>query len=240
VQLQGVGVRYGRRAPWVLRDVALELPAGALVQVTGSNGAGKSSLLRVLAGVLRPGAGSVRGRPAVVGWAPERFPAEQQVAAGSYLLAQARVRGLGAAASRQAVDREAARLHLTPLLGTPLPELSKGSAQKVGLAQALLVPPGLLLLDEPWSGLDADARRAVPGLVREVLDDGGRVVVTDHHRQAGALAPDRLWHVGGGRVEPGPPATAGGTVRVEVDVAAEDAAGLLADLRGRGLDPRTR
>ncbi len=243
MQLRGIGVRYGRRAPWVLRDVTLDLPAGALVQVTGRNGAGKSSLLRVLAGVLGPGAGTVAGRPRVVGWAPERFPAEQQVSAGSYLLAQARVRGLDAAAARDAVEREAARLFLEPLLATPLPQLSKGSAQKVGLAQALLVAPGLLVLDEPWSGLDADARSAVPGLVREVLDAGGRVVVTDHHRQAAALAPDRHWQVAAGRVEDVPPERPPlppTVVTVEVDVPAAAAPALLADLRARGLDPRTR
>ena len=61
MQLSAVGVRYGRRAPWVLREVSLNLPAASLVEVTGRNGAGKSSLLRVLAGVLPPAAGVVIG-----------------------------------------------------------------------------------------------------------------------------------------------------------------------------------
>jgi len=69
------------------------------------------------------------------------------------------------------VQREAERLGLGPLLEVPLAQLSKGSAQKVGLAQALLVPPGLLVLDEPWSGLDAAARDAVPDVARGG-DDG--------------------------------------------------------------------
>jgi len=234
-----VGVRYGRRAPWVLEQVALVLPTGTLVEVTGRNGTGKSSLLRVLAGVQRPAAGTVLGRPPVVGWAPERFPSAQPCTAGAYLRAQARMRGLDARGAAQAVDREAQRLHLGALLATPLGELSKGSAQKVGLAQALLVRPGLLVLDEPWAGLDGDARTAVPGIVREVLTDGGRVAVTDHQQQAGTLSPDQRWHVEGGAViERAPKAT--GRVVVEVELPAVDAPGLLAALQDRGLSPRLR
>lgn len=238
MELRSVGVRYGRRAPFVLRDVDLALPAGALVEVTGRNGAGKSSLLRVLAGVLAPATGSVVGRPAVVGWAPERFPVEQPRRTGDYLRGQARVRGLGAGADR-AVERETERLGLQPLLAVPLAQLSKGSAQKVGLAQALLVPPDLLVLDEPWSGLDAAARAAVPEVVREVVARGGSVAVADHQQQVAALAPDLRWQVERGAVTSeavGAPAT----VRVEVDVSAADAPALLAELRRRGLLPRHR
>lgn len=133
----------------MLREVSLNLPAASLVEVTGRNGAGKSSLLRVLAGVLPPAEGAVVGRPEVVGWAPERFPAGQQFPAAVYLLAQACIRGLDAGGARQAVEREVQRLHLGDLLAVPLPELSRGSAQKVGLAQALLVRPERLVLDEP-------------------------------------------------------------------------------------------
>lgn len=243
MDLMGLGVRYGRRAPWVLEQVTLTLPPGALVEVTGRNGAGKSSLLRVLAGVLAPGAGRVLGRPSVVGWAPERFPVTQAMSTGEYLRAQARVRGLAADADR-AVQREAERLGLGPLLGVPLTQLSKGSAQKVGLAQALLVPPGLLVLDEPWSGLDAAARDAVPELVRQVVQTGGSVAVADHQQQVAALAPELRWHVEGGTVADVPvrqaPVGVGRRVTVEVELAAEQAPEVLSELRRRGLAPRVR
>ena len=114
------------------------------------------------------------------------------------------------------------RFGLGPLMHAPLAELSKGSAQKVGLAQALLVPPGLLVLDEPWSGLDADARAAVPEVVQQVVRSGGTVVVADHQQQVAALSPDLRWHVegGAGRGGPGPgrrvsAATAGGRGRAD-------------------------
>lgn len=239
MELSGLGVRYGRRSPWVLEGVSLTLAEGELVEVTGRNGAGKSSLLRVLAGVLAPARGQVLGRPAVVGWAPERFPVAQAMRAGEYLRAQARVRGLGAGAEA-AVQREAARLGLAPLLDVPLSQLSKGSAQKVGLAQAMLVPPGLLVLDEPWSGLDAAARDAVPELVRQVLDAGGSVAVADHHQQVAALAPAVRWHVEGGTVAEVAVRPPGSRILVEVELSAEQAPDVLSELRRRGLAPRVR
>ncbi|MER6694632.1 ATP-binding cassette domain-containing protein [Streptomyces minutiscleroticus] len=62
MRLEGVGLRYGRRGPWVLRDVHLELPPGRLIRAQGGNGCGKSALLRVVAGVARPDRGRVSGR----------------------------------------------------------------------------------------------------------------------------------------------------------------------------------
>lgn len=227
----------------MLQQVTLALPVGALVEVTGRNGAGKSSLLRVLAGVLQPAAGVVWGRPQVVGWAPERFPAVQAMSTGSYLRAQAQVRGLADRAD-WAAQREAERFGLGALLAVPLAQLSKGSAQKVGLAQALLVPPGLLVLDEPWSGLDAAAREAVPDVVRQVVYGGGSVVVADHQQQVAALAPDVRWQVEGGRVAEVPvtrdPATDAPHVMVEVEVPADQTQEVLSELSRRGLDPRVR
>lgn len=243
VDLLGLGVRYGHRSPWVLQDVTLTLPAGALVEVAGRNGAGESSLLRVLAGVLAPAAGAVLARPGVVGWVPERFPTAQAMRTGEYLRAQARVRGLSSGVER-AVQREAGRWGLGPLLEFPLAQLSKGSAQKVGLAQALLVAPGLLVLDEPWSGLDAAARAAVPEVVRQVVAAGGSVAVADHQQQVAALAPDVCWLVEGGAVTDVPvrPAQPPGSRRVVVEVELDEgqAPDVLDELRRRGLAPRVR
>lgn len=243
MKVRGVGVRYGRRSPWVLQQVTLSLPEGILVEVTGRNGAGKSSLLRVLAGVLAPRAGVVLGRPAVVGWVPERFPAAQSLRTGEYLHAQARVRGRFGGVER-AVGREAERVGLQPLLDVPLAQLSRGSRQKVGLAQALLVQPGLLVLDEPWSGLDVAARAVVPELVREVVQAGGSVVVADHQQQVEALSPDLRWHVEDGAVttasSPDTRAVRPGNRVVEVEVPVADAEEVMAALRRRGLAPRLR
>jgi ABC-type multidrug transport system ATPase subunit len=199
VRFDQVWFRYGRGAPWTLRDVGLTVDPGETVVVLGRNGAGKSTLLQVAAGVLRPVRGAVTGRPRTIGWVPERFPAEQPWTAGQYLSRMAAVRGVRDAAP---VRRWAERLLLTEHLGTRLADLSKGTAQKVGLAQALLVPPDLLVLDEPWEGLDAAARTLIPGLVAEVTGAGGAVLVSDHRGEITGLPGAIRWTVADGTVRP--------------------------------------
>lgn len=186
MRLDGVGFRYRRRTPWVLREVSLTLPRGGIVEVSGRNGSGKSTLLRLLAGVLRPGAGRVLGRPARVGYAPEFFPARQPFTAAAYLTHMARVRAVPDPA--RALERWVEPLHLGPLLAVPLAELSKGSAHKIGLTQALLAEPELLVLDEPFAGLDAQTRARLPGLLAELAAGGTTIVASDHGGELRGLA----------------------------------------------------
>ncbi|MGW4643782.1 ATP-binding cassette domain-containing protein [Sphaerisporangium sp. NPDC004334] len=198
MRLANLSFRYARRAPWVLHEVGLDLPPGTIAEVTGRNGAGKSTLLRLLAGTTPPTQGHVTGRPPVVGYAPEIFPVEQPFTVAAYLARMAGVRGL----TPTAIDPWVERLGMAALLEVPLGDLSKGSAHKVGLAQALLAPPGLLILDEPFSGLDAQARAELPAIMEEVVATGGIVVVSDHQNGlAGHRGVLRL-HVGDRTVRP--------------------------------------
>lgn len=213
--LDGVWFRYARRAPWALRDARASVTPGQTVVVLGPNGAGKSTLLQLAAGVLRPSQGAVRDRPPVVGWVPERFPADQPFTALGYLRAMAALRRVPPAAA----DRWIERLGLTEHTGTPLGALSKGTAQKVGLAQALLVLPGLLVLDEPWEGLDARARTLVPEIVAEVTEAGGMVLVSDHRGEITGLPDAVHWSVTAGtlHVDPVPVAVASSPARAGAD-----------------------
>ena len=188
--------RYVRRAPWTLTVVNAHVRPGETVVVLGRNGAGKSTLLQLAAGVLEPVRGAVRNRPAVVGWVPERFPAEQPFTAEQYLLRMAALRGGGD------VEHWLDRLQLNEHRHTRLADLSKGTAQKVGLAQALLVRPGLLVLDEPWEGLDSVARELIPAIVGEVTSAGGAVLVSDHRGEIANLPGAIRWSVAESTVRP--------------------------------------
>lgn len=106
MRLDGVGLRYGRRGPWVLRDVHLELPPGRLIRAQGGNGGGKSTLLRVVAGAARPGRGRVLDRPARTAYVPERFPPALPFTAREYLRLMGRLHGLPVAEA----ERRGARL----------------------------------------------------------------------------------------------------------------------------------
>ncbi len=178
------------------------MDAGQVAVVLGRNGAGKTTLLSAAAGLLRPDRGRIVDRPGRVGWVPERFPAGQPYRVRSYLVGMGRIRGLRAAAASAEVDRWASRLHLEPYLDVRLAEVSKGTAQKVGLIQALVARPDLLVLDEPWEGLDKPTREEVPQIIAEVLADGGAVLVSDHLGEVERLPDAVHWHVRDGRVRP--------------------------------------
>jgi ABC-2 type transport system ATP-binding protein len=234
VRFERVAFRYARRAGWTLHEVDQVVEPGQTVVVLGRNGAGKSTLLQLAAGVLRPSRGAIHDRPAVVGWVPERFPADQPFTAGGYLHRMAQVRGQ---LDPAVVDRWIERLLLSEHAGTRMADLSKGTAQKVGLAQALLVRPGLLVLDEPWEGLDAVARTLIPDIVAEVTTAGGAVLVSDHRGEITSLPGARHWTVAGGTVtaaQDGSEDERDDEVIVEVAVRRADADQAVVRLRAAG------
>ncbi|WP_435058926.1 ATP-binding cassette domain-containing protein [Streptomyces sp. bgisy060] len=200
MRLERVGRRHGPRGRWVLREVSLELPTAALVRVVGANGSGKSTLLRLFAGIDAPGEGRVTGRPARTAYVPERFPAALPFTAVDYLVHLGRVQGLDQAAARTRAGEWLERFAVGTHAGTALAELSKGTSQKVAVAQALLADPALLVLDEAWTGLDPDARTVLDAAVRERLAAGTTVVFVDHDPRRLEGEADVVYGVVRGRV----------------------------------------
>jgi ABC-type Mn2+/Zn2+ transport system ATPase subunit len=200
MRLEAVGKRYGVREPWVVRGVSADLPAGRLVRVAGRNGSGKSTLLRVVAGVSRPSAGSITGRPHT-GYVPERFPGGLPFTGREYLLHLARVHGLRGEAGRRRVAHWLDRLGAAGYADQSLGSMSKGMCQKMAVAQALLPSPGLLVLDEAWTGLDQAARGELDIAVTERVAAGGTVLFVDHDPARLAGREDERWNFdGAGRV----------------------------------------
>ncbi|MGP3948721.1 ATP-binding cassette domain-containing protein [Streptomyces sp. 7N604] len=199
LRLQAVSKRYGS-GDWILRDVDVEAPAGEVVALAGGNGSGKSTLLRIAVGLSRPTRGTVAGRPPVVGYVPDRFSPNERMSAVAYLTHMGRVRGLTTSVASSQAHRLLDRLALVGGKEAPLRSLSKGNAQKVALAQALLVEPGLLVLDEPWSGLDADAHGVLAEIMSEVAGAGGTVIFTDHRESVTRARASRTYTVSKGRV----------------------------------------
>lgn len=177
-----VGHRYGR-GPWVLDRLDAELAFGTVVAVSGANGTGKSTVLRILAGVQRPRRGVVHGRPARVAYVPERLE-PPVVRVGRWFAELARLRG----SVPDSVAWQLAALGTTVPDDALLSSLSKGTVRKVLLADALAAPAPLLVLDEPWADLDAAGAAALSGALRRRAADGALVVVADHTGAGRALA----------------------------------------------------
>lgn len=154
--------------------------AGELLALVGSNGSGKSTVLKLMVGLSRPSSGTVRRDARVVSYVPEVFASHDRLSASAYLRHMGRIRGLSSSAARNRAGELLDRLALSGGADTPMRKLSKGNAQKVALAQALLDPPQLLVLDEPWAGLDATAHATLRELLTETAGQGAAVAFTEH------------------------------------------------------------
>jgi ABC-type multidrug transport system ATPase subunit len=134
IRLAGVGKRYPGNPRWVLRDVDLSLAGGALIAVSAANGAGKSTLLRIIAGLSLPTTGAVTGRPAIIGYVPERLPASLPMTVRQYLTHMGRIRGLSSAKTARRVAELVELLSVAPHPDAEMRTLSKGNTQKVAVA----------------------------------------------------------------------------------------------------------
>ena len=187
VEVEGLERRYGGFL--ALRGVSFAIERG-IVGLLGPNGAGKSTTMKILTGFLAPTAGraTVCGCDVVadpigarrhLGYLPENAPAYDDMHVRGYLAFIARVRGLGPAERERAIERCAEECGFTDRLDQRISTLSRGYRQRVGLAQALLHSPPILILDEPTSGLDPNQIVEIRSLIRKV--GATRTVILSTH-----------------------------------------------------------
>ena len=188
---------YGRTE--ALRGVGLELAEGELFGLLGPNGAGKSTLVKIACGLVRPTTGSARiaGAPAgsleahrALGYLAElfRFP-EWQTADEVLGLHQSLAESAGGAAERAELLE---LVGLSEAADRPVGQMSKGMQQRLGIAQAMVGSPRLLLLDEPTSALDPAGRRTVRRLLEELRSRGVAVLLNSHLLSEVELVCDRV------------------------------------------------
>ena len=174
VQLEHINKHFGQQH--VLRDVTLDIPEGQVLGLLGPNGAGKSTLMKILIGLVKPDSGSTQV-PEHIGYLPENNPLYEEMYVVEYLLFLAKLEGVETPGER--VEDLIDRVGLTPERHKHIRELSKGYRQRVGLAQALLGDPDLLILDEPTTGLDPNQLVEIRSLIRTIGRD--RTVILSTH-----------------------------------------------------------
>ncbi|MET0234132.1 MAG: ABC transporter ATP-binding protein [Kibdelosporangium sp.] len=196
--VEGVRKRYTRAGPWVLDGVDMKIEPGAVTVIVAGNGIGKSTLLRIVAGASLPTAGRVTGIPDTVGYIPERAPAAMRMTARQYLKHVGRMRGMSSGEVHARIGDLADRLALAPGPDVPISALSKGNGQKVAIMQAFLRPPGLLVVDEPATGLDAPAKAELANLMTEAERNGAAILLSAH--ESAVPAGGRLYRLRDGRL----------------------------------------
>ena len=172
VQIAHINKSFGRQQ--VLKDVSLTIPEGQVLGLLGPNGAGKSTLMKIILGLWKADGGSVVA-PAQIGYLPENNPLYEEMYVVEYLRFMAKM--TNQKSPSVLVDELIERVGLTPERHKHIRELSKGYRQRVGLAQALLGDPSLLILDEPTTGLDPNQLAEIRSLIRD-LAHGPK---TDNH-----------------------------------------------------------
>lgn len=192
--LRADGIRKRFEARWILRDASLGLAAGEVVLVVGRNGSGKTTFARILATLLEPDAGQIyfddvplpqsrREARRSMGFASHRPLLYLGLTPLENLTLFGRLAGLRDPGKRALGLLE--RLQMGPFAKTPVERFSRGMLQRVALARAFLGDPRLLLLDEPYTGLDEDGTAELNALLREARDRGAASLIVTHD-------PDRL------------------------------------------------
>ncbi|MCH8236941.1 MAG: ABC transporter ATP-binding protein [Proteobacteria bacterium] len=187
IALKALTKRFG---PLVAVDgISLTVAAGEVLCFLGPNGAGKSTTMRMITGFIEPTSGTVEvagldvTRHPVeikrrIGYLPEGAPTYGDMTPGSYLGFIAEIRGFDGAEKRRRIDEVVEKIELAAVIHQPIETLSKGFKRRVGLAQAMLHDPDVLIMDEPTDGLDPNQKQQVRSLIREMSEQKAIIIST--------------------------------------------------------------
>ncbi|SEL06018.1 ABC-2 type transport system ATP-binding protein [Stigmatella aurantiaca] len=225
IRIEGLTKSYGNAL--ALRGVSFQVPRGQVVGFLGPNGAGKSTTMKILSGFVTPTSGTahINGIDVVedsvvsrrlIGYLPENNPLYEEMMVLDYLEFAADVRGVPRIRRKERIRSAVERCGLGSVLGKDIQQLSKGYRQRVGIAQAILHEPDLLILDEPTSGLDPNQIVEIRNLIRdlgrektvllsthilsEVQSTCSRVLIISDGRVVADDSPEQLSTAQGGTV----------------------------------------
>jgi heme exporter protein A len=191
--LSAEGLRHAFGRVVALDDVSFTLAPGQTLTIFGPNGAGKTTLLKVLAGVIRPqgGAAHVTGGRRAIGWIGHHSHLYGHLTVLENLVFWASLYGVPAARRRERAGEALRRLAIADRAAQPVWSLSRGLVQRAAIAKALIHEPRVLLLDEPFTGLDLAAAAELRALLGELRGAGRALVVATHNVDEGVeLATD--------------------------------------------------
>ena len=189
LEIQSISKQYGRKAPFSLQNVDLTFTPG-IVGLLGPNGAGKSTLMNIIATLLKPTNGrilwndqDIQKQPnalrRVLGYLPQDFGVYPNLNAIEFLNYMAALKGLSNAAAKKRIDELLHLLNLETAAHRPIGGYSGGMRQRVGIAQALLNDPQLLIVDEPTVGLDPGERIRFRNLLADLASE--RIIILSTH-----------------------------------------------------------
>lgn len=214
VDIQGLTKRFGPIT--AVDDVSFQVSRGEVLGFLGPNGAGKSTTMKMITGFLTPDAGTITidgddvdEHPVRVkhklGYLPEGAPLYADMTPLAFLRFIGRVRGLAGAKLEDRIDKVVEQVHLAQVLDQSIETLSKGFKRRVGIAQAILHDPPVLILDEPTDGLDPNQKHEVRDLIRDMAREKAIVLSTHILEEVDAVCSRALIIAAGRIVSDGTP-----------------------------------
>ena len=208
IEARGLRKKFG--SIQAVDGIDLTVSAGEVLGFLGPNGAGKSTTMRMLTGFLEADSGSVQLAGVALdedplearrrmGYLPEGAPAYPDMTVRDFLMFIAQARGFLGAEARRRMDEAVERIHLQQVLGQTIDTLSKGFKRRVGLAQALLHDPPVLILDEPTDGLDPNQKFEVRKLITEMSAEKSIIISTHILEEVDAVC-SRAMIIAAGRI----------------------------------------
>jgi ABC-2 type transport system ATP-binding protein len=208
IEAEGLTKYYGSFT--AIEDVTFRVARGSITTFLGPNGAGKSTTLKILTGFLAPtrGTSRVAGHDMMedrlagsrkLGYLSENGPLYPEMTPATFLRYIGRIRDLAGGGLSEALERAADRCQLEEVWNKPIRKLSRGFRQRVGLAQAILHDPEVLVLDEPTSGLDPNQIAVVRDLIRGFAQDKAILISTHYLQEVEAIA-DHVLLISEGRL----------------------------------------
>lgn len=208
LKIDGLTKRYGQHT--VVNDLSFDCKAGEVLGFLGPNGAGKSTTMKMITGFVAPNSGTatvcgndigsdVLAARRRLGYLPEGAPCYPEMTPRSFLNFIADVRELEGDRRRQRLEAVIGKLHLEAVLDQSIDTLSKGFKRRVGLAQAILHDPDVLILDEPTDGLDPNQKHEVRELIRSMSAEK-LIVISTHILEEVEAVCSRAIIISGGRI----------------------------------------
>src|SRR5437764_2673066 len=244
IHVDRLAKQYGRQR--AVDAISFSVLKGEVLGFLGPNGAGKSTTMKMITGFLAPTSGTavicghdIEAEPLAakrrIGYLPEGAPAYPDMTAAEFLDFIAHIRGFHGIEARRRIAYIAELIHVGDVLHQPIETLSKGYRRRVGVAQALLHDPAVLILDEPTDGLDPNQKYEMRGIIRD-LSPHKAIVISTHLLEEVEAVCSRAIIIAHGRVlADGTPAELAARSRyhnaVRLDLASGDAAAIAADLQ---------
>jgi zinc transport system ATP-binding protein len=200
IEMTDLTFRYAKEEPNILENCTIHVRKGDYVSVVGENGSGKSTMIRLFLGLLKPTAGTIERRARRTGYVPQKkdflnsqFPLTVYEMLNSY-------RALLGLKDRSVVRESLERVRMEPFRNALVGTLSGGQAQKIFIARALIGEPDLLILDEPSTGVDPRSQEEIYTMIRTLNRDGGITVVSvEHNLDAAILNSTLIFHLANGK-----------------------------------------